>query len=238
MTFSTHASLRALLLGAIGCQAETPRCADPTPVLLESGAASGFEKCADGAINRVAAATFEPVNTGPACVVGDGPNGCAKDTDCTDGPNGRCVLYSSVLEQYCNCEYACATDQDCATGSVCVPTELSEEASRPRCVLASCKGGADCPSGECGLVDFFNGCEPLTELRCREPLIDACHGDGDCVHLGERYTCDSQGTGGAFACVRPNCDIGRPLLVAGTPRVAPTLRRADWRDVTRSSEAS
>jgi hypothetical protein len=238
LSFITHASLRALLLGAIGCQAEAPRCVDRAPVLLESGAPSGFEKCADGAIDRVSSAAFVPVNTGPVCTIDEPNSGCSKDADCTDGPHGRCNQYVSLVGRYCGCEYACATDEDCATGTVCVPPELSDGASRPRCVAAACKGGADCPSGECGLADSFNGCYQVTELRCRDAAIDACRGDGDCAHLGTGYTCDNLQEGGGFECVARGCVVGRPLLIAGMPRVAPTVLRGDWRYVSRPSEAS
>jgi hypothetical protein len=234
MTFSSHVSLRALLLGAIGCQAASsdapgsptadvvdestpqadvadavlapdvpdgPLCADPAPVLLVNGGPSGFVKCADGAINRVASATFEPVNTGDGCHGDEGGGGCLTDSDCTAGPNGQCNQFSLMFGQYCLCEYACATDDDCAAGSVCVPAELSEDASRPRCVAAACEGEADCPSAECGLVDFFDGCQQLTELRCRDANVDACRGDGDCAHLGDGYTCGIELGGVAFTCV-------------------------------------
>ncbi len=85
MTFSSHASLRALLLGAIGCQAASSDgptkstevseldiltatlCLKPTPVLLKNGEPTGFVKCADGAINRVEAVPFKAVNTAQRC---------------------------------------------------------------------------------------------------------------------------------------------------------------------------
>lgn len=72
----------------------------------------------------------------------------------------------------------------------------------------------------------------------RSSEVDTCRGDGDCVHLGVSGSCDLEPGGNAFACVNQSCMPGRPLLVAGTPRVAPTVLRGDWRDVTRSSEAS
>lgn len=87
MTFSSHASLRALLLGAIGCQAASSdvsaqaSCADPVPVLLENGEPTGFVKCADGAINRVACSAFEPVNTGEACGGDEVGGGCSTDDE-------------------------------------------------------------------------------------------------------------------------------------------------------------
>ncbi|MBT9554902.1 MAG: hypothetical protein IV100_02685 [Myxococcales bacterium] len=244
MTFSSHASLRALLLGAIGCQAASsdgpaePSCTDPTPVLLESGAASGFVKCADGAINRVASAAFEPVNTGEACHGDEGTGGCLTDADCAAGPHGRCIHFPDVFAASCGCEYACATDEDCGAGTVCLPPELSQRATRPRCVAARCMGGADCASGECGLSDNFDGCRTTTELVCRDSTRDACRSDGDCESVGAGYTCDLGYDGKAFGCVLWGCEPGRPLLVAGTPRVAPTVRRADWRPVTPPSEAS
>ncbi|MBT9554904.1 MAG: hypothetical protein IV100_02695 [Myxococcales bacterium] len=239
MTFASHASLRALLLGAIGCQAEEPRCVDPTPVLLESGAASGFEKCADGAINRVASVAYDPMNGGEACRGDEPAGGCLTDAECSVGTNGRCVHRVGFEgNPFCNCEYACATEADCATGSVCVPPELGSGTSFPQCVEAACRGGSDCASGECGLVDFFDGCSQLTELHCRNAEVDECRGDGDCVHLGASGSCVVKPGGNAFTCVNQNCMPGRPLLVAGTPRVAPTVRRADWRHVSRTSEAS
>ncbi|MBT9554903.1 MAG: hypothetical protein IV100_02690 [Myxococcales bacterium] len=291
MTFSSHASLRALLLGAIGCQAASsagpasspadvvdvatpgpevsdtlstpevvdastpwpdtsdvvaepdvviePLCVDPAPVLLANGGPSGFVKCADGAVNRVASIPYEPVNSGEACH-GDEPAGaCSTDADCTGAPHGRCIHFSDLEGgPFCNCEYACATDEDCATGTVCVPPELSERATFPRCVSAGCREGNDCASGECGLADFFNGCYQETSLRCRDSNLDTCRGDAECVHVGVESSCDLDQVGNAFGCVSWSCQPGRPLLVAGTPRVAPTVRRADWRHVTPPLEAS
>jgi len=173
---------------------------------------------------------------------GDG-GACRLNSDCDDRENGRCVLLYETVDVYSTysvygCEYACGDDAGCENGQVCVHPDLTEAASRSRCVKAECKSGSDCASGECGLVDFSDDCGQWTELRCRDVNADACHGDGDCVHLGDRYSCRTELPGGAFKCLGQNCMPGRPLLVAGTPRVAPTVRRADWRDVTRPSEAS
>ena len=289
MTFFSHASLRALLLGAIGCQAASsdapasptadvvdvatpgpevsdtfstadvvdastpgpdtrdavaepdvsfePLCVDPAPVLLANGGPSGFVKCADGAINRVASVAFEPVNTGEACHGDEGTGGCLTDADCAAGPHGRCII-PDVFGAFCGCEYACATDEDCGAGTVCLPPKLSQRATHPRCVVAGCVGAADCASGECGLSDNFDGCGTTSELVCRDSTRDACRSDGDCKSVGPGYTCDLAYDGTSFECILVDCQPGRPLLLAGTPRVAPTVRRADWRHVTRPSEAS
>ena len=213
---------------------DEPLCVDPAPVLLANGGPSGFVKCADGAINRVASATFEPVNTGEACHGDEGGGVCLTDSDCTAGPHGRCIHYPPYDGlAYCNCEYACATEADCEAGMVCLPPELSDRATYPRCVTAACKGGADCASGECGLADWFDGCGSVTELLCRDSNQDACHGDGHCAVLWPGSTCDIEQPDGAFVCLAGwTCQPGRPLLVAGTPRVAPTIRRADWTRVS------
>lgn len=116
----------------------------------------------------------------------------------------------SELGPFCDCVYACATDEDCATGMVCGPPELSENATYPRCVPAACKDGDDCASGECGLVDYFDGCGVVTELRCRDSKQDTCRGDGDCAEAGIAFTSDVAAGGAAFACVLVGCEAGQP----------------------------
>lgn len=164
-------ALKLLLLGAAGCQSEPvdPLCHDAQPNLLASGEPSGFERCADGAVNRVVAVLSVGVtNNGEACHGDEQERACEADADCTAGANGRCLRQDGGFYQSCRCLYACAGDADCASDKVCVPIEVTDGAERSSCVPATCRTGADCASGACGLADYHDGCFRVSELRCRD----------------------------------------------------------------------
>lgn len=230
--------LRLFLLAAIGCTKPTDTdtgietddtdlptvgCEDPESILLADGGPSGFERCADGAVNRASAETFPPVNLGEACHGDEESLACTTDADCTDGPNGRCMhgYAGDIGYAYCGCEYACASDDDCKPLSeACVADEVHPGVYRPVCVPAECHADADCDSGQCGLSAFDDGCGWALELVCRASA-DTCHGTADCAD-----TCAVDD--GHFTCREQNCDIGRPLLVDGAARTAPREDREDW----------
>jgi hypothetical protein len=177
-------------------------CDEPESIVLANGDPSGYERCADGAVNRASEQTFDPTNTGPACSGDEESLGCATDAECTGGPNGRCIHGESLdgVGAYCGCEYACATDADCSTGQVCAPVEVYPGNTRPQCIMARCSTNADCASGQCGLSAYDSGCGWSLSLLCRD-LADLCHDDADCDEA-----C-AVGEVEQFECVRATCDI-------------------------------
>ena len=235
--------LRASLLAAlgVGCDAETPPtgpadagpvdagptdaarppdpCANPTPVLNTAGKASGWVRCEDGALNRIAAGTCEPAPPGPACV--DGTSGaCRVDQDCVASRDGRCVdRNSSFPEGECGCVYGCETDADCAADQIC----LCDVADGARCVPATCATNADCATSECGLsASEVSGCGFDYATACRTPA-DACHSTAAC-DTGEDCV---PGPQSPWLCEgRAIC--GRPLLIDGALRLAAPEGRCDW----------
>ena len=209
---------------AVGCQS-------PTKILQPNGEDSGFVRCANGGVDRVAPATCELV--APACDGSESLTTCATDADCTAAPNGRCTRTwhtggtGSVVE--CGCSYLCATDADCADG-VCVCVGVAD-LERPFCLssgVVGCKGPADCPSGECGLSSLFDGCASVyNKLVCRAPG-DACREGADCLPEAKQCASVASADEGPWTCTDTTCTVGRPLLAGGVLRFAPAEPRADW----------
>ncbi|MDP2316249.1 MAG: ferritin-like domain-containing protein [Pseudomonadota bacterium] len=230
MRRSSLTLLRLALLGALGaCDLGKPDlCPDGESLLFADGSASGYERCADGAINRVEAMAVDPTITAEACAGTEGFRACETDSDCTDGPHGKCITgvddysYGTEDPTICGCEYSCATDADCASTQACVPPGVVDTYQDwPVCVTAACTDNADCDSGECGLGAYDSGCGLQLGLECRE-ADDDCRVREDC---GVAETCWD---GDAWACGSVDCAIGRPLLVAGVGRTAPPTARGDW----------
>ena len=181
-------------------------CANAESLLLDDGSPSGFERCDDGAINRVSAETVDPSNPNESCLPSDSGT-CTADAECADGANGRCTREQDWFgDMVCGCEYTCSTDADCAAGEACVPAEVRGGEVHPACAPAECRTGEDCPSGVCGLSDYFNGCGYFTALVCRSGA-DTCEGDRDCNPLrGETCagaTYDDPTAG--FSCLDSTC---------------------------------
>jgi hypothetical protein len=238
--------LRTSLLAAlgVGCDAEvadtppdggTPdarppdaaapaACTKPTPVLNAAGEASGWVRCEDGALNRLAAGTCDQPPPGTACTE-SGVGECAADSDCGTHPRGRCIRTSTAeLTEQCGCVYPCETDADCAVDQLC----LCDAAEGARCVHADCRSNQDCDSGECGLsASEYSGCGIGLSVACRT-VEDACHGLDDCIGpciqgdgsigepAGPGWVCQGEG-----AC-------GRPLIIDGALRLAAPEGRCDW----------
>jgi hypothetical protein len=99
-----------------------------------------------------------------------------------------------------------------------------------RCVVASCITSKDCPSNECGISSYDNGCSLELQLSCRS-TTDACRTDADCGGTSALppRTCVLTGFPTAtWQCASQNCAIGRPLLVDGRAQTAALAERADW----------
>ncbi|MCB9741496.1 MAG: ferritin-like domain-containing protein [Alphaproteobacteria bacterium] len=201
-------------------------CEDPVSIAQTDGSASGFERCADGTVNRPAALTADATVNAPSCAGTEDYQDCNSDADCTDGPNAKCIsaTYDFSGESYCGCVYACETDADCDPGQICLADGVIETGRDwASCVTAECATNADCESGECGLTAFDDGCGPVPELACRGD-DDPCRLDSDCATANEECGLVS----GEWGCREDNCDIGRPLLIDGRARTAPAAARGDW----------
>jgi hypothetical protein len=214
-------------------------CKTPTPIPAKNGAPSGFEKCADGTIIRAAVVAVDPTIDVPTCINPDTPGGCTTDADCTEGPHSRCVtMVNGQVEgtpTFCGCAYSCASDAECKKGEVCVDAGVvPSDQPWATCAPASCVTGKDCPSGECNISSFFDGCDTEVVLGCRSPT-DECRVDADCAIL---YPVPSKcvliadaltgAPDSAFRCSGTICDLGRPLLVDGRARTAVAAERGDW----------
>ncbi|MCB9741567.1 MAG: ferritin-like domain-containing protein [Alphaproteobacteria bacterium] len=204
----------------------TSRCENPVSIAATDGSASGFVRCADGSINRPEALPADATNNAPSCGGSEDYLECTADADCGDGANGKCIsaTYDFSGESYCGCVYSCESDADCDAGQICLPDGVVETGRTwSSCVTAACTTDADCASGECSLTAFDDGCGPTPELACRE-ASDVCRLDSDCASEDEECGL----VGGEWGCRTDNCDIGRPLLIEGEARTAPTIARADW----------
>ena len=223
-------ALRLLVLAAldVGCGS---LCKESTPILDASGTATGFERCADGAIHRASIEPVDPTIDAAACDGTEIEQSCSTDADCDDGPNGKCIsgvsndygYYESVTA--CDCAYACASDAECDDGEVCLPVGVVETGDAwSACIAASCAQDADCASGECGLGAYDDGCAYWAELQCRLP-DDECRSDDD---WDDDESCAVHLFDSDFECNSVECAIGRPLLVGREPRTAPAAVRDDW----------
>jgi hypothetical protein len=231
-----------------------PVCAGATVILTNDKTPSGFAECPDGTVHRVEAVTCDPTISAPSCMGTEMTLSCTSDAECTAGAYGKCASFTTVADSgglltSCSCAYSCTTDADCntgdagagdagtggaggagaITGSACVcGGVVPMDNNWSFCAPAACATGAACPSGECGLSEYFNGCLWDVELQCRS-ATDACRSEADCATDGGglHKTCvfpmDT-----AWQCKGWTCILGRPLIVEGAPRTAPSTARDDW----------
>lgn len=100
MRLGNLSALQSMLLLAVGCEGgerASVACLNPTSLLLADGEPSGYEECADGAINRVYGVELDPNQTGEACEGDEDDRDCVTDEDCGDGPFGFCGRASRGL---------------------------------------------------------------------------------------------------------------------------------------------
>jgi hypothetical protein len=191
--------------------------------------AEGVVQCPDGKINRVGPGTFEPVITASSCYGDEDVFICTSDAECTAGANGKCIHRVSDEDvgstTWCDCVYACASDDDCGQGSVCVPpVVLPGLPDWPSCQpVGDCAINSDCGAcGECGLGAYDDGCDWLHATGCRAPT-DECVTDEQC----DDGNCFPD-FGGTWLCHWGGCAVGRPLLVDAVACTAPQRCRSDW----------
>jgi hypothetical protein len=119
-------------------------------------------------------------------VNGGKPGGpCQTDADCKDHPDGRCVtiLAPSHTAPVVQCLYdACASDADCARGSIC-ECGTGQGTSRNRCIPGNCHANVDCGDWACTetMSTFVAGNDARrVEGRFCKTREDQCRVDRDC----------------------------------------------------------
>lgn len=168
--------------GAGGTTATITRtCEDPMPLLQEDGSESGFVRCKDGSLNHdKVIETCQPVPSQDQCDPNAGYVGsCKTSADCTEHAVGYCFVNFPIPSgmPYCACRYQCQTDADCAPGQICA---CGSDGDWPTCIdVGNCKESADCPSGECGVSYYSDGCGGGSKLECRTDS-DQCRVVADC----------------------------------------------------------
>ena len=126
--------------------------------------------CPDGGVGSV------PQPDGSVCLCG----ACAKDSDCTQGANGRCEELSPVPTFSCSYD-ECSTDSDCEGGGPCTcrPTATSPNFCQ---TLSGCATDSDCgPGGYCSPSVLNAGCSCLSTALCGD--------SGGCTVKGNPVPC-------------------------------------------------
>lgn len=189
------------------------------------GSSSGYEQCQSGLVHRVTQVACPGVmspgmaDSGASrAVLGELSFGtCTTDVECTAMPFGFCKVIERSAPQPTTrtCAYSCASDADCAAGSICVCGDRVGE-----CVPATCTRDADCGGGPCYLEYTFVSCgQPAgAHFTCASQTA-ACATDSQC--------------GGTDICILGACQprmntCGRPFVVEGAARTATVVPRLDW----------
>jgi hypothetical protein len=153
---------------------------------------------------------------------------CTSDQGCAE--HAYCMtLPSPQTSGESICRTACASDSDCATGSICICENFRKPDGGSRffgvCVSADCRGDADCQAGfDCVAPPFAEACGTEPEHFACQTSADRCGGPSDCK-TGDNCELSN----GSYQCVNVGI-CGRPFLVGGVARRAGSLPRADWLD--------
>jgi hypothetical protein len=119
---------------------------------------------------------------------------CARDADCTQGRNGRCLPpQHNAIGDYCSYD-ECSTDADCGAGKVCAcGTSLGTYGSSGtsmrtgnRCLPANCHVDADCGVGGLCSPTYDTTCgayNGVVGYYCHTPK-DECSTDASCSDGG------------------------------------------------------
>jgi hypothetical protein len=206
-----------------------------TACVLESTLGGGWERCTNGMVHRREIGTCSSnlpradrilqQNLGyPPGVDAGIPFACSSDSDCTQAEHGHCE-WGDIGP---HCEYGCLVDADCNAGYVCVCGP-----NIGQCAFAECGTDADCgASSLCGSYEYNPHCGG-TRFACQLPE-DLCAGDLDCGAFGScsrevDYSSNGEPVEAKFrSCSSGGCAIGRPFLIDGAERLAPSVVRADW----------
>lgn len=193
-------------------QTRPSACGDST-TYTEYPGSNELEVCANGLVHRPSSdVTCTSKLEGLAAPYQPFPSAedeCTKHNDCSAHAYGFCELPSGCLGgSFLQCKYGCLTDSDCDDGEVCrCGSPIGE------CVSSDCSEDADCGEGYlCQLVDGGG-------FRCQQPE-DECAVYTDCPEeSGIRGSCLEDGD--RLKCFNVVC--GRPFLVSGSARLAPSI---------------
>lgn len=151
---------------------------------------------------------------------------CLTDEDCTAAPHGHCEFGQGGPY----CAYGCLTDSECGDAQVCLCGPSIGE-----CIAAECSVDSDCGGSYlCGSYESEPSCGGI-RFGCQKPE-DLCSGNADCTEGGFCvreliYSYDSPQPPSEVpfrSCSTGFCIVGRPFLVDGAPRLAPSTARQDW----------
>jgi hypothetical protein len=178
-----------------------------------SGGSSGSSGSSGGAevpINHRPTGATCPQQRGPGmlptqCSYDAGPPpACLRDSDCTQGNNGRC-LHPDLTPPVC--EVACSYDQ-CFTDSDCPAMEPCDcRPSATSSVANVCFGGSHCridsdcgPGGYCSPSEGYGAFNCYVAYFCHTPA-DTCVNDTDC----DSGKCQYDSTAAHWRCGGPMC---------------------------------
>jgi len=156
-----------------------------------------------------AAGSICPSQRGAGMICSGGPdggaNGCAADSDCASGTNGRCFSPNGPLAACSptSCSYdQCASDSDCATRVPCECRASGLDSEANLCVTGgNCAVDSDCGThGYCSPGALTNFCS--TPIYFCHTAADSCVDDTDCSRSGAGYpqSCNYDPMLGHFAC--------------------------------------
>ncbi len=208
--------LTILLFALVGCDradsgapptAPTPTCEDPQRINAAVGIPSGYVRCADGSVDRVAVVPVDPsIYDARITLCQDRSSAwtgqCHTDGDCGDPGEDRCIYVDNEFGSWCECTTLCSRDEDCDQGQACIsPAATGSRYAWPTCVTASCTTGADCESGECGVAAMDYQSETYFALACRTP-DDRCRTNDDCENSSEPGDLCRPWEDGVWQCTR------------------------------------
>ncbi len=220
----------------VGGSAALPPPSRASACVPESSPGGGWVRCTNGMLHRPEQGTCSSklpradhdvkVSLGiePGADAGVALD-CALDSDCTDDTYGHCELGQGGPY----CIYGCVIDADCDANQVCsCGPDIGE------CRPAECSVDADCGgSSLCGSYEVEPNCGG-TSFGC-QTSADECAGDLDCGNGGYcvreiSYSSDYETRTEApnRTCNESVCVIGRPFLIDGAERTAPSAVRCDW----------
>jgi hypothetical protein len=127
---------------------------------------------------------------------------CGRDSDCTNGTNGRCL---SGPDSIAACSYdECFSDADCPASTPCDCRDSASSSTANRCLSGSdCRVDSDCgPGNFCSPSQHGQWCG--FKYHCHT-VSDTCLDDSDCVGAG----CNFDEQTGHWAC-GGDCPFGFP----------------------------
>jgi hypothetical protein len=178
---------------------------------------AGFTQCEEGWMHRPERATC-PTSV-PRAEEFDGSGGsheCRKDSDCV-GPLQYCARYADFAPQVCRT--GCLSDDDCATGNICLCGDPIGT-----CSPATCTTDADCPGSVCLGTDYQSLNDLVVEFSCATEA-DRCRRDSDCTQPSTR---ECRISAGVRQCQGYGGTPGRPFIVRGDERRAAIGFGAGW----------